>query len=187
MKTSGYVNTARALHWIMAALILLTVPAGLIMVQDDVGRDIKNVLFIYHKNVGVLLLILVLLRLAVRWRHSPPAKPSSLPVWQVRVADATHTLLYALLVIVPVAGFIRVRAGGFPIEALDALGVPLFVPRSDALAEQAKTVHYLAGLMIMACMALHISAALFHGIVKRDGVVARMWPPLGGGDKDSRQ
>lgn len=180
METSGYVNAARILHWLMAVLIFLTVPAGLVMVQPDIDRGLQNALFIYHKNVGVFLFILVVLRLAVRWRYPAPARPSSLPLWQARAAATTQVLLYALLVILPVAGFIRVRAGGYPIEALDALGVPLVVPRSDALAEQAKTVHYLAGLVIMACMALHISAALFHRFIKRDAVFSRMWPPLKG-------
>ena len=186
MNTSRYGNAARVLHWLMAGLILLTVPAGLIMVQAGINRDLQDALFIYHKNVGVCLLVLVMIRLVVRWRNPPPAAPSESPLWQRRIAQLTHWALYALLVIVPVAGLVRVRAGGFPIEALDALGVPVFVPRSDTLAEQAKTVHYLAGLVIMAFIALHIAAALFHGLVKRDGVFSRMWPPFGGQTRDPR-
>ncbi|NKX44022.1 cytochrome b [Roseicyclus persicicus] len=180
MDQTRYSNTARGLHWLMAVLIVLTVPAGLVMVQEGISRDLQNALFLYHKNVGVLLLLLVAVRLAWRWRNPPPPKPASLPQWQARIAEATHVALYALLVAVPVAGYVRVRAGGFPIESLDALGVPALVPRSDALAEVAKTIHYGAGLLIAAVIALHVGAALFHGIVKRDGVFSRMWPPLGG-------
>lgn len=181
MSQSRYSGTARGLHWLMAVLILLTIPAGLIMVQPGLDRSLQNGLFIYHKNVGVLLLILIVVRLLWRLRHPPPPKPSSLAASQVRIAELTHKAMYALLFVVPIAGYIRVKAGGFPIESLDALNIPSLVPRSESLAEVAKTVHYGSGLLLMALIALHIGAGLFHGMVKQDGVFSRMWPPVGGG------
>ncbi|MEM9316104.1 MAG: cytochrome b/b6 domain-containing protein [Pseudomonadota bacterium] len=174
-----YRAPARLLHWVMALLILLTVPAGLIMVQSGIGRTLQNALFIYHKNVGVLLLVLVLLRLLVRWRNPPPPRMGGFPLWQERIAVTTHRLLHVLLLILPIAGYIRVRAGGFPIESLDALGVPPLVPLSDEWADSAKALHRRAGLALIPLLALHVGAALYHAIVKRDGVFARMWPPLG--------
>lgn len=183
MSNPTYSAPARALHWLMAILILLTIPAGLIMVQEGLERSVQNALFIFHKNVGVALLILVLLRLFWRWRSPPPPKPASLPALQAKAAELSHAGLYVLMIAVPVAGYVRVKAGGFPIESLDALNMPSLVPRSDALAEVAKMVHYGAGLAIMALIALHVGAALFHGIVKRDGIFSRMWPPLGGGGR----
>ena len=179
MPTQRYTAPARALHWIMAVLILPTIPAGLVMVQPGIDRSLQNALFLYHKNVGVLLLLLVVLRIVWRLRNPAPPLPAQMPAWQVRIAHLTHVVLYALLVILPVAGYIRVRAGGFPIETLDALGLPRLVPRSDALAETAKSVHYVAGLAIAAVLAMHVGAALMHGIVRRDGVFSRMWPPFG--------
>jgi cytochrome b561 len=183
MSNPSYSGPARILHWLMAVLILLTIPAGLIMVQEGLDRSVQNTLFIFHKNVGVALLILVLMRLLWRWRNPPPPKPSSLPALQVRAAELSHAGLYVLMIAVPLAGYVRVKAGGFPIESLDALNVPSLVPRSDSVAEVAKLIHYGAGLAIMALIALHIAAALFHGIVKRDGIFSRMWPPLGGGGR----
>lgn len=180
MDHFAYGPLARALHWLMAVLVLLTIPAGLVMVQPGLDRDLQNALFIYHKNVGVFLLLLVVVRLAVRWRYPPPPMASSMPSWQARVALASHRAIYGLLAIVPVAGYLRVRAGGYPIEALDALGLSTLVPRSEDLEEAAKAVHYWAGLALIAFVALHLGAALFHGAVRRDGVLRRMWPPLGG-------
>lgn len=174
-----YSRISRLFHWGMALLILLTIPAGLLMVQQGIGRGLQDALFLYHKNVGVLLLVLVVARLIWRMRNPAPPLPASLTAPQAMIAELTHWLLYALLFIVPLAGYIRVRAGGFPIEMLDRLGVPHLVPRSDALAEIAKTVHYFSGLAIAGLLAMHIAAALFHRIVKRDGVFERMWPPFG--------
>jgi cytochrome b561 len=170
---------ARLLHWTMALLVLTTIPAGFLMVQPDLDRATQNALFVFHKNVGVLLLLLVTIRLIYRGLNTPPPLPSSLPPLQQRIAGASHAALYTLLVVMPVAGYVRVKAGGFPIESLDAMGIPSIVPRSDALAAFAKTTHYVGGITLTALVVLHCSAALYHGILKRDGVFSRMWPPLG--------
>ena len=180
MKNKGYSTTARLFHWGMAALILVTIPVGLLMVQSGIGRGLQNALFIYHKNVGVLLLGLIVARLIWRGMNPAPALPVGLPDWQARAAGVTHGVLYVLLLVVPLAGYIRVRAGGFPIESLDALGLPTLVPKSEALAALAKSVHYYSGMMIAALLALHIGAALYHRFAKNDGIFARMWPPFGG-------
>ena len=79
----------------------------------------------------------------------------------------------------PLAGYVRVRAGGFPIEALDAMGIPTLVPRSEVLAEFAKAVHFYGAYAITILVAMHIGAATYHGMVRRDGVFSRMWPPIG--------
>lgn len=174
-----YRTPARLFHWVIAVLVLLMIPAGVIMTQDGISRSLQNTLFIFHKNVGVVVLLLVVARIAYRLSHPPPAFPSTLPAWQVRIAAITHYVLYALLLVVPLAGYIRVRAGGFPIEALDAMGAPGLVPRSDALAAVAKSVHYAGGIALAGFALLHVGAALHHGIFRRDGVFSRMWPPLG--------
>lgn len=181
MSSRRYSAPARLLHWTMAGLVLATIPAGLVMVQPGLDRALQNSLFIFHKNIGVLLILLVVLRLLVRLRNSPPPLPASLSPFQARAAGASHLALYVLLILVPVAGYVRVRAGGFPIESLDALGLPGLLPRSDALAELAKMIHYGASLTLAALICLHVAAACHHGIVKRDGVFSRIWPPFGGG------
>lgn len=174
-----YSKPARWIHWTMALLIVPMLIAGYFMVQDGISRPLQNSLFIFHKNIGTLLLLLIVVRLFIRWRNTPPPEPSHLPVRQARIATITHVLLYALLVVVPLAGYVRVRAGGFPIEALDALGIPPLVPRSDALAGFAKSIHFYGGRAMGILVAMHIAAALFHAIIKRDGIFQRMLPSKG--------
>lgn len=173
-----YRRTARLLHWGMAILVLAMIPAGFVMVQPGLDRALQNTLFVFHKNTGVLLLVLVFLRALYRLRHPPAPLPEEVPGVQRMAAGLSHLGLYALLILLPVAGYIRVKAGGFPIESLDALGVPSLVPRSDALAETAKTVHYFAGIAIVGLIAVHVAAAAYHGMIRRDGVFSRMWPPF---------
>lgn len=160
----------------MALLILATIPVGFLMVQQGLPRSFQNALFIFHKNVGVVLLVLAALRLALRWITPPPPLPDTVPALQARAAHATHLALYALMIVMPVAGYVRVRAGGFPIEMLDAMGLPTLVPRSDALAEIAKAVHYYCAFLFAAVIAAHVLAGLYHKLVLRDGVFSRMWP-----------
>lgn len=172
----SYRAPARWLHWSMALLVIPMIIAGVIMTREGIPRPLQNTLFIFHKNVGVLLLILIFVRLAYRWKNAPPPEPDHLADWQVKVAGVTHGLLYALLVIMPLSGYIRVRAGGFPIELLDKWGIPALVPRSDALADLAKAVHYYSSWLIVLLVAMHIGAALQHAVIKKDGVFSRMWP-----------
>ncbi|MEE4117763.1 MAG: cytochrome b/b6 domain-containing protein [Paracoccaceae bacterium] len=175
----SYSGLARAIHWLVALLVLTMIPAGLFMVQEGLPRGLQNGLFIFHKNVGVVVLLLMLVRLGVRRLRPPPGLPAHLPGWQRRAAAASHAALYGLAILVPVAGYVRVRAGGFPIEWLDALGVPPLVPRSDALAQVAQTTHYVAALTFAALIGLHMLAAIYHGAIRRDGVFGRIWPPVG--------
>ncbi|WP_299734583.1 cytochrome b [uncultured Roseobacter sp.] len=174
--SQSYKAGARLLHWSMAILVIAMVPVGFLMIQKGLDRSLQNNLFIFHKNVGVLLLILIVIRIIYRWRNAPPPEPTHLATWQLKVAGATHWSLYTLLFVMPVAGYVRVRAGGFPIEALDAMGVPALVPKSKELAALAKSVHFYGGWAIAILMAMHIAAALQHGLIKRDGVFSRMWP-----------
>lgn len=183
LSEARYGASARLLHWLMAILIIAMIPAGFIMIQDGVSRSLQNTLFIFHKNMGVLLLLLALLRIAYRMTHKPAPLPDDMPSLQKRVAGLSHLALYTLIFVMPVAGYIRVKAGGFPIETLDAMGIPSLAPRSDALAGIAKSIHYYGGIALAALIAMHIGAALYHGIVKKDGVFSRMWPPVGGGTR----
>ncbi|OWU68056.1 cytochrome b [Marinibacterium profundimaris] len=176
--SQDYRTPARLLHWIVALFVLLTIPAGFIMIQDGLARPVQNTLFVFHKNIGVILFLLVLLRLAYRWLRPPPPVPETLHPLQAMAARVSHVLLYTLLLVMPLAGYIRVRAGRFPIEGLDALGIGTLVPRSEALANAAKALHFYGAYAIAALIAIHIGAALLHGLILRDGVFARMWPPL---------
>ncbi|PTE21687.1 cytochrome B [Cereibacter changlensis JA139] len=172
---TGYTATARALHWIVALIVLGMIPAGKIMVEEGLPRGLQDALFLFHKNAGVIVLVLMIVRLVWRWLNPPPPLPASVPEWQARAAHLTHVLLYALIFVMAVSGYVRVVAGGFPLELTDALGLPRLLPKVESLGNAASTVHYLAHYAVIALIALHIGAALFHGIVRRDGVFGRMW------------
>ena len=171
-----YKPAARYLHWLTALLIIATFPVGLTVVQDGLARGTQDALFIFHKNVGVIILLLVLARLAYRAANPAPPLPDSVPGWQRRIAHLTHWLLYGLVIVMAVSGYTRVKAAGFPLEGLDALGFPSLVPKSEALAKTAQNIHWTTRFALLALILLHVGAALHHALVKRDGVFGRMWP-----------
>jgi len=174
----GYGKARRVMHWTMALLILPMIMVGLAMVQPGWPRPVQNAMFILHKNLGSLLLLLVLLRVVIAWRNPGDPLPASLAGWQRAAAQTSHGLLYLLLLVMPLSGYIRVRAGGFPIEMLDRLGLPALVPRSEMLADTAKAVHEAGGYALIAVLLAHIGAALHHALILRDGIWGRIWPPL---------
>jgi cytochrome b561 len=173
----GYGVVSRVFHWGTVLLVLVMIPVGLTMTQD-IPRPIQNQLFIFHKGLGVVTLVFVALRIAWRLGHPPPPPPPGLSVAQRRAAAAVHAGLYIALAVMAVSGYVRVTAGGFPIELLNALGVPPLLGKDEPLAEAAKAVHATAALALIALIALHVAAASYHGIVRKDGVISRMWPPF---------
>ncbi|MGL4319952.1 MAG: cytochrome b [Paracoccaceae bacterium] len=174
--TTAYRPTARALHWISALLVLATFPAGVIMLQEGLSRPLQNGLFMFHKNIGVVILLLVLARIAYRMANPPPPLPASVSDMQARIAGAVHWLLYLLLIVMAVSGYVRVVAGGFPLEVWDSIGVPRLVAKSEELAKQAKAIHGIARFALFALILAHVGAAVYHGVVRKDGVFSRMWP-----------
>lgn len=175
-RTATYRPLARALHWSVALIVLAMIPAGLVMIQEGLDRPLQNLLFMFHKNVGVIVLFLMFWRLAYRTAHPPPPLPDSVPHWQQRIAGLTHALLYISVLVMALSGYVRVVAGGFPLEWWDTIGLPRLAPRSDAVAAAAKSIHWATHYVVIALVTVHVGAALFHAVIKRDGVFSRMWP-----------
>ncbi|NYS23909.1 cytochrome b [Rhodobacteraceae bacterium 2376] len=173
-----YAVPVRFLHWLVAILIIGTIPIANVMQREGLERATQDLLFILHKNGGVIIFLLVVLRILWRVATPAPPMPATMPGWQQAVAKLAHWGLYAMLLVMTVSGYIRVRAGGFPVEMLDALGVPAMVPRSDSLAETAQAIHSTGRFVLIALILAHVGAAVQHAL-KRDGVFSRIWPPVG--------
>lgn len=162
------------LHWLVALLILLVqVPAGLVMLRLEPGV-FQNVLFDLHKNVGLVVLALAVFRLGWRLAQPVPALPDEVPGWQARLAGLTHVLLYGLLLLLPVSGFLYTAFGGYPVPLLMAVDLGRLIAASEPQAVVWRAIHYWAQWALLAVAAVHVLAALHHALVRRDGVLGRM-------------
>ena len=173
----GYDTVARLFHWVTVLLVAVMIPIGLIMTQE-VPRALQDKLFVVHKGLGPVVLVVVLARIAWRAFNPPPPLPASVKPVQARLAELVHVGLYTFLIIQAVSGYVRVTTGGFPIEALQALGIPPLLPKAEGVARAASTVHSLSVVVLIVLIAAHVGAAAYHGLVRRDGVFSRMWPPV---------
>ena len=169
-----YTRTAVALHWLVAALVIVQVGWGFWMqgiARQPVGPRVDA--FNVHKSMGMVILALMLVRIAWRAAHRPPALPP-MPRWQHVAARASHALLYAALVAQPVIGYLGSAWSGFPVR-LFGVALPAWSAGDPALKDAMSTAHLVVGCVLIAAIVLHVGAALRHAVA-RDGVVSRILP-----------
>ncbi len=176
IRTDRYSWVAIWLHWSIAALVLVNLTLGLF--HESLFDGIKWVIPI-HKSIGITVLALTLLRLAWRLTHRPPPLPVDITGWERTVAKAVHWAFYALLLMLPLTGWMlssnpaRLRPMAwfwlFPIPPL---------PISGAMAALGHNAHVLLAYVMVALVVLHIAAALRHHLLLRDAVLGRMAPGL---------
>ena len=172
-----YALPARWLHWLTAAAVLFVIPAGIAMMNLPQGPA-QDRLFDLHRSVGILILVLAVLRVAVRVALGAPPPAPGLPRWQQVVANATHHLLYVLIVVMPLLGWATSSAFGAQVSVFGLFTLPALLAKNEPLSDLLGTIHQVLGFAMAALVGLHIAAGLFHGIVKRDGVLSRMIPAL---------
>ena len=168
-----YSRGAIAFHWVIAALVLFNLWLGLF--HDSLPREWK--VMPVHKSVGITILVLSIARLAWRLGHRPPHLPERMPRWEKLLAKTVHWLFYALLIVLPLTGWLfssnpdRPR----PFSWFFLFDLPL-LPATPALAGAAHEAHEVLGLTMAALVLIHIAAALRHHFILRDRVLVRMLP-----------
>lgn len=163
---------ARLLHWLMAPLIVAMLFVGIGMVST-VTR-LHDALLAIHRPLGIALLVLVVVRAAVRALHRAPPLPAHMPAWQRSGAQASHHVLYGLMAAQPLAGWAMLSAGGYPIVLDGALHLPPIVPHDVRLYALLRAAHTWFAFALFGVVLLHVGAALLHGLILRDGVFSSM-------------
>jgi cytochrome b561 len=173
--TTGYAGTAKALHWTIVALLIVQFIAAWTM--PDIKRDTKpDTLINLHISVGVLILFVAVLRLTWRAGHPEPPPEDGLPPRQVQSARAVHWLLYALLFVLPVLGWLNASWRGFPVIMFGLELPKLLATRAPGGGWTGDVHALLATYGLLTLVGLHVAAALYHYFIRRDGVLQRMLP-----------
>ena len=167
---------SQAFHWLIMLLILGLAIVGLTM--GELPRTPKY-FWVYpaHNSFGITVLALVIARLAWRLYAGKPAPVPGTPTWQERIANVTHWLLYALILAMPISGWLYDSASGLrPFRWFGLAEVPKLSPPHEALADAMHETHELLFWVLIALVIGHAGAALYHHFVRRDATLARMLP-----------
>jgi cytochrome b561 len=192
--TQRYTSVAIALHWLLAIAMLGMVFFGLWMeglreqLNDPERASLElfqqvQAAFNWHKTVGIAILVLSLFRLFWRLTHKVPPLPDKMKGWEKAAARTTHVLFYALMIGLPIGGYVAASSFGdtFPILAFNNpdLALPkLPVPQTEEFQQMTGQAHGLGGRVVLLLTLLHVGAALKHHFLDRDDTLARMLPFL---------
>jgi cytochrome b561 len=170
-----YDRVAASLHWLIGVALLGQVTFGFLL--DDIaprGTVSRGAVINLHKSFGIVLGLLIVLRLAWRLAHRPPALPAFLPEWQRIGARWSHRALYACMLVMPLSGYI---GSNFSKHGVVFFGFPLkpWGPDLKPVYQALNGVHVATGWIFAVLIAIHVLAALKHALA-RDGIVRRMWP-----------
>jgi cytochrome b561 len=171
-----YGIAAIALHWLLAALITTLVVMGIYMVRlPDVGfSTTKIILIVIHKEIGMAVLGLTAARLAWREWNVLPRLAETLPEWQKVTAIFVHLSFYALMLALPITGWLMSSAAGIPVSVLNLFTLPDYLPRDEFLFEKLRLIHDSLGYVIAMLICLHAGAALGHHFLLRDETLRKM-------------
>lgn len=172
---NAYGLIAQALHWLVVAGISVQfVWAWRIDETNSIRAEYT--LINQHKSIGMTVLALVILRLAWRAFNRPPRFPAGMSSWERIAASGAHWLLYALILAMPLSGWIYSSAAGFGAEFYGLLNIPDLVGQNEKLEEVFGEVHEFLATGILVVVSIHVLAALRHQFVLKDGLLRRMLP-----------
>jgi cytochrome b561 len=169
-----YGTTAKVLHWLVVALLLVQYPIGWLM--PDIHRGMKpGVGMTLHISFGFVILILIVLRLALRLAH-PVAPESSLPAWQRLSAEGVHWLLYVLVLATTVTGWLFASFRGWGVSFFFLVPMPMLASENAATGKMIDGLHQAMEWSLLAVIGIHVAAALAHIFIYRDRIMQRMLP-----------
>ena len=173
--SNRYGLIAQLLHWaVVVGILLQYVWAWRIDNTDSIREQFS--LVTTHKSIGMTVLALVLLRMGWRAFNKPPPYPPSMARWEINAANLMHALLYLLILLMPLTGWMYTSAAGYGAEFWGLIDVPDFVPTGERLENFMHVAHETIGWVIPIVVAVHVLAALRHHFALKDDVLKRMVP-----------
>lgn len=165
------------IHWITALVVVSQVVIGFAFHRfTERGTPERMELLAWHKTIGAVILLLALLRLAVRLMNPPPPYPSDFPKWERFAAVWSHRLFYILLIALPLTGLAAVsgRAQDGTVPLLFGLSLPAIpgIPKENDFGD----VHVILVWTTLALLVIHVGAALRNQLASRTAVADRMPP-----------
>jgi cytochrome b561 len=168
-------SLAKTFHWVIAVLVLFMIALGWSAKLTPIS-PLKAELFAFHKSTGLVILALMSARLLWRLANPVPILPPSLKSWEKTVAVGTHWLLYGVVFLMPISGYLRTATANVPFQFYKTFTVPMLVAPDRELSHTMHEVHEWGFWALAALLFLHIGAALRHHFILSDNTLTRMLP-----------
>ena len=162
----------RLLHWLMAICILSMLFIGVGMVSTVTPKYLTLVQI--HKPLGIAILVLALIRLALRFVYPAPALPPDLPEPMRLAAISSQYILYALMIAMPLIGWAMLSAAAYPVVLFGGVHLPSILPVNPGLHTLLWHAHYYLAFAFFAIILMHVAAILFHKLIRNDGIFETM-------------
>jgi cytochrome b561 len=172
----SYSASAKVMHWFVAAAVIVLLALGPVMKRLVPEGSLRDNLYTFHEALGALVLIVMAVRLVRRLAFGVPAPDASMPPIEQRASLWAQYALYVLLFVTTVLGWAGTNAYGDPVSVFGIFDFPTIIGKDQALSDGIIFWHLICGILIGVIVTLHIAGALYHRLVKRDGVLQRMLP-----------
>src|SRR5262249_14505027 len=173
---AAYSTTAKTIHWLMAALILISAGIGLSLEGIPRASAGRNFWTSQHEITGFLVIVLLLARISWRVTTGVPALPASMPRWQVQAAHFAHYGLYVLMLASPIVGMMLSSARGRIVSVWGLFNLPATWWQDRTWGFRLETVHSVLSWALLVVVAIHFLSALYHHFIARDDILRRMLP-----------
>jgi cytochrome b561 len=173
-EARGYGLVAKILHWLIFALLAVQYAIGSIM--PHIGRKTLDEGWVsWHFSVGAAILFFIVIRLVWRLLHPVPLLPT-LARWERLLSGFTHWALYLLVLIMTLLGWAATNSRGWDVKLFGLITLPPLVPNGSAFGHECGDIHNVLVYVLLGFIGLHVAGALYHALVKRDQIAARMLP-----------
>lgn len=173
-STDRWGALAQGFHWAVLMFFVFEYAIAQVMEHSTLGMSVKT-MFMLHKSVGVLLLLVVIARVVWRMTDKPPQEVPG-PAWQQSAARLTHLALYGIMVMVPFTGYVMSVAGGKEWLWFGQWVMPNVVGIDPPLKSLARKSHFFFVDVAVGLIALHVGAVVFHKLAHGVSILPRMLP-----------
>jgi cytochrome b561 len=170
-----YMPVQKALHWVVVLLVAVQAGLGLwVAFAAPADEALAGRLYNAHDGTGAVLLVLMLLRLAVRLVCHVPRLPRGTPHWVATLAHLNHRALYLVLIVQPLLGWLNNGANGYPWSFYGFFDIPAPIAQNQAEAAWFSSLHLYGAVALAVLVALHLGGVAYHTVIRRDGLLRRM-------------
>ena len=172
---NSYGLIAILFHWLMTIAIVDTFILGLWMVDLDYYSEWYKIGPDFHLGIGIFIAIALVMRVLWRLVNTSPKPEASMKQWEVKSAHSVHYLLYILVIVVALSGYLISTADGRSINVFGWFEVPATITSITNQADRAGELHYYLSILLIVISSVHALAALKHHFINKDKTLSRMF------------